>query len=707
MSRGCPNGTTIQRELAPTVTCAGNLSEKLALVEVLSAHRERILEYLLGLDVAVLSEEFVRDAWQGFFADATHGRAYQRAVLYVHIPLCCSKCFYCNCESKRALSDREVDRYVVALQREIELCGQVAGSFPFEALYIGGGTPSLLSADQLDSVLSRLFGAFQRGEGFHFGCEMNPESVTRDKALVLRQYGCDRVSFGVQSLTPEVLVRVGRAYQTLEKLTRAVAAVRDAAIPALNLDLVAGLPGETDSSFGETVRQCLRLVPDSMVVYRWFVDLTPMFDYGFSLDSGNIVRREELLRVAAEVIAAERPAIPHPARTDADTYATGYAWSERPEVLNLYESLRQDHAATVLGLGYGAESHIHGRLTHNYVRDFRAYLEALERGVLPAVVGKSLTPEFEMSCFVANTLDRAGLSGARFREVFGVSPTDAFPEEFAFLTREGFAIPQDGNWVRSEQIGSKGLMASAIFFTVAELSRCLEQIGPARDASIRAPRHPAAADAGREPVLVRLSRSCNCACRTCLWTDDMNGGAFPTDEILSQVRTAAGRHGGRLALVGGEPTIDRRFLRVIRAARDAGCTEITAWTNGRHFSYPQFVQAALAAGLSGVVVSLHGPSALLHDAQTRVPGSFEQTIAGLRLLLRFPRFRLVARLVVDHDKLHQLPDTLEMVADLGLTEVLLDVLDPFRSEVMANAHQVVSARGLAIRTFRRHGSPEM
>lgn len=193
-----------------------------------------------------------------------------RMLLYVHVPFCAAKCFYCNFAVDLGKDESRKQRYVDAL------CGQLARvaslfdphvSIP--GIDIGGGTPTLLSAAQLTQLLAALQPFLRRAEVPHaLSIETTPRvaATEPEKLAVLRSGGVDRVSVGIQSSNDETLAQVNRrAQRSLGE--RAVAGLLDAGFRRVNVDLVFALPGQTRAQFREDLRQVVALRPDSITTY--------------------------------------------------------------------------------------------------------------------------------------------------------------------------------------------------------------------------------------------------------------------------------------------------------------------------------------------------------------------------------------------------------------------------------------------------------
>jgi oxygen-independent coproporphyrinogen-3 oxidase len=173
--------------------------------------------------------------------------------IYVHLPYCASRCAYCAFVVTTDGSTR--DRYLDALKREMAILGAEAESRPFDTVYLGGGTPSLLPAETIDRLLGELAGAFRLQPGAEVTLEANPEDVSADGARAWAAAGVTRVSVGVQSFEDAELSAVGRRHDA----ARAASAVDTlvAAGFAVSGDLILGLPEQSPASFRRSVARLI------------------------------------------------------------------------------------------------------------------------------------------------------------------------------------------------------------------------------------------------------------------------------------------------------------------------------------------------------------------------------------------------------------------------------------------------------------------
>ena len=190
--------------------------------------------------------------------------------LYVGIPFCPTRCAYCSFVSQSVEKSMQlIPPFLDALYREIDAAAGAAGELGLRpvSLYMGGGTPTTLSAPQLDALCSRLETAFDLSGLREYTVEAGrPDTITSEKLAVLRGHGVDRVSVNPQTMSDEVLAAIGRRHTARDVLT-ALGKVRGIGGFAVNMDLIAGLQADTPESFRRTVDEVLSLSPENITVH--------------------------------------------------------------------------------------------------------------------------------------------------------------------------------------------------------------------------------------------------------------------------------------------------------------------------------------------------------------------------------------------------------------------------------------------------------
>ena len=347
--------------------------------------------------------------------------------LYLHVPFCAQKCAYCAFYSEPSSGDL-INRYVAALIRELEL---VAHDLQPRTIFFGGGTPSLLNLRQWEQILRALERLNLLGAE-EFTVECNPATVSPDKAKLLRDFGVNRISMGVQSLDEQLLERLGRIH-TREMVFQSFDILRRAGFDNLNLDLMFAIPGQTLEIWRATLAEALALGSEHLSTYEViYEDDTPLFAQlqagEFDVDEDLACAMYEELIEQATAAGFQQYEIANFAR-DTGTPASGTARFVRsgPRRAGGRRSI-PSHACrhnvnywrggSFYGLGPSATSYVRGVRTKNW-SNTQLYCEQLEKGKRAIESREELPP-----------LKRAGETAA-----FGLRMNAGWPfEEFQRAT---------------------------------------------------------------------------------------------------------------------------------------------------------------------------------------------------------------------------------------------------------------------------------
>lgn len=211
----------------------------------------------LALEVAHKEAKLLRSI------DYEHGYS-----LYVGIPFCPTTCLYCSFTSYPiSFYVDKVDQYLDALIRELSFLSEYLKDRKADSIYIGGGTPTTLSAEQMDRLLTAIEERFDMSELHEFTVEAGrPDSITEDKLRVIKAHGIDRISINPQTMNQRTLDLIGRRH-TVEAVAEAFELARRVGFTNINMDLIVGLPGETKADVEHTLSEIAKLSPDSLTVH--------------------------------------------------------------------------------------------------------------------------------------------------------------------------------------------------------------------------------------------------------------------------------------------------------------------------------------------------------------------------------------------------------------------------------------------------------
>lgn len=197
------------------------------------------------------------------------------AGIYIHIPFCRSKCFYCGFYSIASLQLKK--EYIEALCREVELRKNYLSGVPVSTLYFGGGTPSCLEEDELEAIVACVCRHGNLSDDLEFSLEMNPEDAQNSKLLAFRNLGVNRLTIGVQSFNDDVLKRINRTHSALQAL-KAVEAAKRCGFDNIGIDLIIGLPGSTLQDLKQEMEVVKSLDISHVSVYILSIDSNTVFE---------------------------------------------------------------------------------------------------------------------------------------------------------------------------------------------------------------------------------------------------------------------------------------------------------------------------------------------------------------------------------------------------------------------------------------------
>ena len=351
--------------------------------------------------------------------------------LYVHVPFCARKCSYCAFYSE-ASSGEVINRYVTALTRELE---RISLDLQPETIFFGGGTPSLLNLRQWEEILSAM-DRFHLLGATEWTVECNPATVSLDKARLLRSYGVNRISLGVQSLNEPLLERLGRIHSR-EMVFKSFDILRRAGFENVNLDLMFAIPGQTLDVWRETLSQALAMGSEHLSSYEViYEEDTALFN---QLQAGEIDLDEDLAcAMYEELVARAQDAGFH--QYEIANFARGEATGSEPSVpvRACRHNVNYWRGGSFYGLGPSATGYVRGVRTKNWANT-QLYCEQIERGKPPVESTEVLPP-----------LARAGETAA-----FGLRMVAGWPfEQFQHTT--GHDLRQE--WAREmEELSQQGL----------------------------------------------------------------------------------------------------------------------------------------------------------------------------------------------------------------------------------------------------------
>lgn len=313
--------------------------------------------------------------------------------LYLHVPFCARLCWYCGCNTRAVNTHQPISDYVALMLAELDtLADALPGRLAASAVHLGGGTPNMLSADELTAIFGALKFAFRFTSDVEIAAELDPAVLTRDWVRAAASHGLSRASLGVQNLDHRVQAAVNRK-DTAEEIAAAVGWLREAGVRSINLDLMYGLPHQTVENTLRTIEAVLPLRPERLALFGyahvpWMKAHQKLIHEAALPDAAERLDQSE---AAAERLVGEgyvRIGLDHfalPGDDLAEAAAEG-------RLHRNFQGYTTDAAGTLLGLGASAIGSLPQGFVQNVAQEM-AWRAAVQGGDLPVARGVALSED--------------------------------------------------------------------------------------------------------------------------------------------------------------------------------------------------------------------------------------------------------------------------------------------------------------------------
>lgn len=305
--------------------------------------------------------------------------------LYAGIPFCPTTCLYCSFTSyPLAVWKDRVDTYVDAMLKELEFTSRLMKDKKLDTFYMGGGTPTTLEPEQLDRVLSFFEEHFDTTGLKEYTIEAGrPDSITRDKLLIMKKHGVDRISINPQTMNDDTLKLIGR-HHTVEQIKEAFTLARECGFDNINMDLIIGLPGETREHIERTIREVALLAPDSLTVHSLAIKRAARLNiFWEKYKDYAMVNTDDIINMTADCAAAMgmEPYYLYRQKNMAGNFENvGYS---KPGREGIYNILIMEEKQTIMAVGAGASTKVvfpeENRIERvENVKDVTTYIENID-----------------------------------------------------------------------------------------------------------------------------------------------------------------------------------------------------------------------------------------------------------------------------------------------------------------------------------------
>jgi len=368
--------------------------------------------------------------------------------LYLHIPFCRKRCKFCYFRVYTDKNSDEISNYIDALAKEVELVADhpaVAGRLP-RFVYFGGGTPSFIGVDHLKTLAARLQQAIPWSAAEEIAFECEPGTLTRSKLEAIREIGVTRLSLGIENFDDRILSENGRAHISTE-IYRCLPWIEDLDFDQLNIDLIAGMVGETWETWQENVRKILEVEPDSVTIYQMELPFNTRY-------SKNILDG-----------AFDQPLADWHTKRVWHDYAfqelakAGYQVSSAYTMVKDRDSCQfvyRDsvwHGCDLLGTGVASFSHVNGVHFQN-VDGWGEYLGTIAKDRLPTGRAYRTSERERLIREFILQLKLGEIDSGYFRRQYGIEVTEEFADPLIRLESRGMLSAND----TGVQLTRKGLL---------------------------------------------------------------------------------------------------------------------------------------------------------------------------------------------------------------------------------------------------------
>ena len=353
--------------------------------------------------------------------------------LYLHIPFCRKRCHFCYFRVYTDKNANEVSQYLDTLTHEWELYRQqpALADRPLSFVYFGGGTPSFLSTRQLQKLVGGLSAQTSWADADEVTFECEPGTLNEGKLQVIRDLGVTRLSLGVENFDDRILELNGRAHRSAE-VFRAYEFAQKLGFPQINVDLIAGMLGETEENWQACVRKLIEMDPDSVTLYQMELPHNTTI-------SADLKKGDGRFEAAADWSTKRRWVKEAFQALEDAGYHVGSAYTavKDPSQARFVYRDRLWEGADLVGLGVASFGHVNGVHLQN-LDTWETYVAALDRDELP--LGRAYTPTGEERLvreFVLQ-LKRGSIEPAYFQAKYGVDVIDRFGSPLSELQSEGY-----------------------------------------------------------------------------------------------------------------------------------------------------------------------------------------------------------------------------------------------------------------------------
>ena len=369
--------------------------------------------------------------------------------LYLHFPFCISKCPYCDFNSYQLKEDNQISSYISALYQEITAYSKKLKKSNITTVYLGGGTPTIISGVQIYNILEFCKDKFNIDKNAEITIEANPGTLDGEKLKLLIESGISRLSLGAQSFSNLFLKKLGRIHNAQDIIDSYYLA-REKGFNNINIDIMFALPDQTTEDLQVTLKKAVSLKPDHLSLYN--LTIKPGTEYYRKYKRGKLK-----LSTEDEEFDMYNWAINFLEESDFEHYEiANFARPYKKSMHNLIYWKNKPY----LGIGAGAYSFIKGYRYMNYENPAR-YIKEIMSGKLPVDNGEKLSLRKRMiETIILGLRTKDGVDYKKFKTRFGVNLNNIFPEQIKKMVNLGL-LQKDNHRIK---LTKKGIfLANTVF----------------------------------------------------------------------------------------------------------------------------------------------------------------------------------------------------------------------------------------------------
>ncbi len=591
--------------------------------------------YYLEKSVGTKDEDFIYKQWKKHADDIRSGRSPNDLNFYIHVPFCTSNCDYCVYPSVTLKHKSQLHDYLNFLIEKMKKFSPLFYGLKFKSLYIGGGTPSIFSPEQLEKLLSSLFSLFGFEELGDKAIEFNPATTTKEKLHIIKKHGLNRVSFGVQSLSERVLRLNNRHSQNMKSILKSAMLIRQARIRNYSMDMILGLKGDSSSDFLETFSRICDLKPTHIFVYP----IKTNEDY-LKKNYGTFRKFQRLYyplydSVTKKIIPlANKKGYLNNFELETLSYVSPLTFTKKGRsFIPKYNYAHHSHEPdSIFGLGYFSQGRIANLISYTFLdihhqatlflKDFSTDSKDYAYSV------RLFLPGYEKVKFIiAKFHESREVSRAEYKKLFGSDIVSDFSYGIRALEcLDALKVQQEK--VIFNNIDEKLAYPYLLFFVDRRNVRRRLKEGLTPDNIPESKMDTKKHILGR----VQITRECNQECIYCSAPPAAQELDF--EEIKKRIRNLKKLGTTDLMLTGGEPTVKKDLFEILDFIESQGFSEKTIQTNGANLDSEDFLRKIKQYKNIKFNISFHSYKPEVFAKISKRPEHYRRLLQGLGLIGR-------------------------------------------------------------------------